>query len=97
MCTSTLVFVPGANHRYASRGPHQRPMSHHHHPPGHYEDDEDEYSGDDDEEDYSNSEISSEGDDYSLEERSLPPPEASDFLQFGSSLQVKGKIMFSWI
>ena len=81
-------FLPEANDRYASSAPHPRPMLNTH-PPGHYDDDDDdEYSGDE-EEDYSNSEISSEGD-YSSEERSLPPPEASDFLQFGSSLQVKG-------
>lgn len=54
------------------------------------EEDDEDYSGE--EEDYSNSEISSEGD-YSSEERSLPPPEASDFLHFGSSLQVKGEYL----
>ena len=82
------IFLPEANDRYASSAPHPRPLLNTH-PPGHYDDDDedDDYSGD--EEDYSNSEISSEGD-YSSEERSLPPPEASDFLQFGSSLQVKG-------
>jgi hypothetical protein len=59
-------------------------------PPGHYDDEEeDEYSGEEDEEDYSNSEISSDGD-YDSEERSLPPPEAADFIKFGSSLTVKG-------
>ncbi|CAO2648060.1 Nn.00g089820.m01.CDS01 [Neocucurbitaria sp. VM-36] len=85
-------FLPEANYGYASSAPHPRPMLNTH-PPGHYDDeDEDEYSGDEEEEDYSNSEISSEGD-YSSEERSLPPPEASDFLQFGSSLQVKGGIL----
>ncbi len=84
-----VSFLPEANYRYASSAPHSRPMLNTH-PPGHYDDDDDdEYSGDE-EEDYSNSEISSEGD-YSSEERSLPPPEASDFLQFGSSLQVKGR------
>jgi hypothetical protein len=90
-------FLPDANYRRASSAPHPRPMMTTHPPPGHhYDDDEDEdededdeeYSGDE-EEDYSNSDISSEGD-YSSEERSLPPPEASEFLQFGSSLQVKG-------
>ncbi|KAH7380055.1 salt tolerance down-regulator-domain-containing protein [Pyrenochaeta sp. MPI-SDFR-AT-0127] len=84
-------FLPEANYGYASSAPHPRPMLNTH-PPGHYDDDDDEYSGDEEEEDYSNSEISSEGD-YSSEERSLPPPEASDFLQFGSSLQVKGGIL----
>jgi hypothetical protein len=60
-----------------------------HPPPGPYDDDEeDEYSGEEDEEDYSNSDISSDGDYDS--ERSLPPPEASEFMHFGSSLQVKG-------
>lgn len=77
--------MPEANHRYASSAPSSRQMLNTH-PPGHYDDDDDEYSGD---EDYSNSEISSE-EGYSSEERSLPPPEASDFLHFGSSLQVKG-------
>lgn len=84
-------FLPQANYGYASSAPHPRPLMNTHPPPGHYDDDEDEeeYSGEEDEEDYSNSDISSEGD-YSSEERSLPPPEAADFLQFGSSLQVKG-------
>ncbi|KAJ4378165.1 Stress response protein nst1 [Neocucurbitaria cava] len=85
-------FLPEANYGYASSAPHARPMLNTH-PPGHYDDDdEDEYSGDEEEEDYSGSDISSEGD-YSSEERSLPPPEAADFLQFGSSLQVKGGIL----
>jgi hypothetical protein len=64
-----------------------------HPPPDAYSEADDDLSqGDEDDEDqdYSNSEISSDGG-YSSEERpSLPPPEA-DFLQFGSSLQVKGK------
>jgi hypothetical protein len=69
--------------------------SHPHPPPGTYDDDdeeeEEEYdSGEEDDEDSEyDSEISSEGD-YSSGEPSLPPPEPSDFLQFGSSLQVKG-------
>ena len=96
-------FLPDANYRHVSSAPHPRPLMTTHPPPAHghrypdqdeedddddEEDDEEDYSGE--EEDYSNSEISSEGD-YSSEERSLPPPEASDFLHFGSSLQVKGK------
>jgi hypothetical protein len=93
-------FLPDANYRHVSSAPHPRPLMTTHPPPAHghryadeddeeeEEDDEEEYSGD--EEDYSNSEISSEGD-YSSEGRSLPPPEAADFLHFGSSLQVKGE------
>ena len=82
-------FLPDANFGHASSAPHPRPLMNTHPPPGHYDDDEeDEYSGEEDEEDYSNSEISSDGDYDS--ERSMPPPEASDFLHFGSSLQVKG-------
>lgn len=86
------TFLPDANYRRASSAPHPRPLMTTHPPPGHYDDDdedEDDYSGDEEEEDYSNSDISSDVE-YSSEERSLPPPEASDFLQFGSSLQVKG-------
>ncbi|KAI8936932.1 Stress response protein nst1 [Plenodomus lindquistii] len=88
------TFLPQANHGFASSAPHPRPLMNTHPPPGHYQDDEDddEYSDGEEEEDYSNSDISSEGD-YSSEERSLPPPEASDFLRFGSSLQVKGGIL----
>jgi hypothetical protein len=95
-------FLPDANYRHVSSAPHPRPLMTTHPPPAHAhghhyadddeeedDDDDEEYSGDE-EEDYSNSEISSEGD-YSSEERSLPPPEASDFLHFGSSLQVKGE------
>ncbi|KAF3002108.1 Stress response protein nst1 [Curvularia kusanoi] len=95
-------FLPDANYRHVSSAPHPRPLMTTHPPPAHghrYADEDDEeedeeedeeYSGE--EEDYSNSEISSEGD-YSSEERSLPPPEAADFLHFGSSLQVKGGIL----
>jgi hypothetical protein len=92
-------FMPEANYGYASSAPHHpRPMlnSHPHPPPGTYDDDDDEEeeeeydSGEEDDEDSEyDSEISSEGD-YSSGEPSLPPPEPSDFLQFGSSLQVKG-------
>ncbi|KAF1947593.1 hypothetical protein EJ02DRAFT_449082 [Clathrospora elynae] len=84
-------FMPEANYGSASSAPTPRPLLNTHPPPGHYDDDEEDYeSGEEEEEDSDyNSEISSEGD-YSSEERSLPPPEASDFLQFGSSLQVKG-------
>ncbi|CAN9079452.1 unnamed protein product [Alternaria sp. RS040] len=95
-------FMPEANYGYASSAPHHpRPMlnSHPHPPPGTYDDDdeeeeEEEYdSGEEDDEDSEyDSEISSEGD-YSSGEPSLPPPEPSDFLQFGSSLQVKGGIL----
>jgi hypothetical protein len=82
-------FLPDANFGHASSAPHPRPLMASHPPPGPYDDDEeDEYSGEEDEEDYSNSDISSDGDYDS--ERSLPPPEASEFMHFGSSLQVKG-------
>jgi hypothetical protein len=89
-------FIPEANYGYASSAPHPRPMLNTHPPPPHgafddEEEEEEEYdSVEEDEEDSDyNSEISSEAD-YSSEERSLPPPEAADFLTFGSSLQVKG-------
>jgi hypothetical protein len=84
-------FIPEANIRYASSAPHPRPMLNPPQPHGPYDDDEEEYdSGEDDDEDSEyDSDISSEGD-YSSGEPSLPPPEPSDFLQFGSSLQVKG-------
>ncbi|KAI4917695.1 hypothetical protein J4E85_009787 [Alternaria conjuncta] len=88
-------FIPEANYGYASSAPHHpRPMLNPHPPPGPYDDDEEEYdSGEEEEEDSEyDSEISSEGG-YSSGERSLPPPEPSDFLQFGSSLQVKGGIL----
>jgi hypothetical protein len=87
-------FIPEANYGYASSAPHPRPMLNPPPPHGPYDDDEDDYdSGEDDDEDSEyDSEISSEGD-YSSGERSLPPPEPSDFLQFGSSLQVKGMHM----
>ncbi|KAF3036470.1 Stress response protein nst1 [Didymella heteroderae] len=97
-------FLPDANYRHVSSAPHPRPLMTTHPPPQHGhryadedddeeedEDEDEEYSGDE-EEDYSNSEISSEAD-YSSEDRSLPPPEASDFIHFGSSLQVKGGIL----
>jgi hypothetical protein len=90
-------FIPEANYGYASSAPHHpRPMlnPHPHPPPGAYDDDEEEEeeydsAEQDDEDSEYDSEISSEGG-YSSGERSLPPPEPSDFLQFGSSLQVKG-------
>jgi hypothetical protein len=83
-------FLPDANFGHVPSAPHPRPLMTTHPPPGHYDDEEeDEYSGEEDEEDYSNSEISSDGD-YDSEERSLSPPDAADFLQFGSSLTVKG-------
>jgi hypothetical protein len=83
-------LLPDANFGHATSAPHPRPLMTTHPPPGHYDDEEeDEYSGEEDEEDYSNSEISSDGD-YDSEERSLPPPEAADFIKFGSSLTVKG-------
>jgi hypothetical protein len=84
--TSAGNLFSHANYGVPSRAP--RPIMPPHAPPGHYSEPE-EYSGDDDEGDYSNSEISSE-EDYSEEERSLPPPETADFLRFGNSLQVKG-------
>jgi len=98
-------FLPDANYRHVSSAPHPRPLMTTHPPTqhGHHyaddddededEDEDEEYSGDE-EEDYSNSEISSEAD-YSSEDRSLPPPEASDFIHFGSSLQVKGECLLS--
>lgn len=81
------VFVYNANLIHAFSTP--RPIIATHAPPGHYEDDEYSVDEEDADQDYSNSEISSE-EDYSEEERSLPPPETADFLQFGNSLQVKG-------
>ncbi|KAF2687036.1 hypothetical protein K458DRAFT_295736 [Lentithecium fluviatile CBS 122367] len=85
-------FSLSANHDFALSAPHTRTILSHP-PPGAY-DDTDDLSGDeeDGDQDYSNSEISSE-EDYSDDERSLPPPEQTDFLQFGSSLQVKGGIL----
>jgi hypothetical protein len=82
-------FFLCANHNVTSSAPHARTIMSHP-PPGAY-DDTDDLSGDDEDgdQDFSNSEISSE-EDYSDDERSLPPPEQTDFLQFGSSLQVKG-------
>lgn len=78
-------FLPDANFRHAFSAPHPRPLMNTHPPPGHYEDDEDEdYS----EDDYSHSEVSSEV--YDSEEAGMHPHETSDFLHFGSSLQVKG-------
>jgi hypothetical protein len=66
-------------------------------PAAHYDDTDELSQGDDDEgdPDYSGSEISSEGDYSSEEPISLPPPE-NDFLQFGSSLQVKGSASSTW-
>jgi hypothetical protein len=83
------TLFQSANHHLTSSAPHARTIMSHP-PPGAY-DDTDDLSGDeeDGDQDYSNSEISSE-EDYSDDERSLPPPEPTDFLQFGSSLQVKG-------
>lgn len=78
---------------YASGAPRHRRLMTTHPPVEQYDDTDDLSQGDEEEgdEDYSNSEISSD-EDYGSEERtSLPPPEA-DFLQFGSSLQVKGNI-----
>jgi hypothetical protein len=85
----TGYLFQSANHGFASSAPHTRTILSHP-PPGTY-DDADDLSGDEDDpdQDFSNSEISSE-EDYSDDERSLPPPEQSDFLHFGSSLQVKG-------
>lgn len=85
-------FIPEANYGYASSAPHPRPLLNAPPPPGPYDDDdEEEYdSGEEDEgESEYDSDISSEGE-YSSGEPSLPPPEPSDFLRFGSSLQVKG-------
>lgn len=85
-------FLPDANFGHASSAPHPRPLMNTHPPPGHYEDDEEEeeYSEEADEAEYSDSEISSDPDYGS--ERSLPQHhhEATDFLHFGNSLQVKG-------
>ena len=83
-------WPPFADLYRACSAPRARPVITSHPPSGHY-DDTDELSGEEEEEeeeeDFSNSEISSD-DDYSEEER-LPHPE-TDFLHFGSSLQVKG-------
>jgi hypothetical protein len=89
-------FLPDANFGHASSAPHPRPLMPPHPAPSHYDDDEeeDEFSAEEEEEeDYSNSEISSDGG-YDSEERSLPPPEAADFIHFGSSLTVKGTCDF---
>ncbi|CAE7216856.1 hypothetical protein PTNB73_08080 [Pyrenophora teres f. teres] len=89
-------FIPEANYGYASSAPHPRPLLNAPPPPGPYDDDDDEEEYDSGEEDEGESEydsdISSEGE-YSSGEPSLPPPEPSDFLRFGSSLQVKGGIL----
>jgi hypothetical protein len=86
-------ILPPMGYAHApSNLPHTRPMMTTHPPPGHYDDTDELSQGeeDDGDQDYSGSEISSE-EDYSSEDRSLPPPPEADFLQFGSSLQVKGK------
>jgi hypothetical protein len=66
--------------------------------PSHYDDDEEEeeeeeeeeYSDqEEEEEDYSDSAISSDNE-YGSDQRSVPPPDAADFIHFGSSLTVKG-------
>jgi hypothetical protein len=91
MPSATLTLISYTNyHRACSspRSPRARPIATSHPPTAHY-DDTDEQSGDDEEdEDFSNSEISSD-EEYSEEERSLQHPD-TDFLRFGSSLQVKG-------
>ncbi|KAL6711269.1 Stress response protein nst1 [Coniothyrium glycines] len=97
-----LEVLYDAYYEELEHAPHPRPLMnthhpashHHHHHHHHYDDDEDEeeFSGEEDEEEYSDSNVSSDGG-YSSEEHSLPPPEAADFLQFGSSLQVKGGIL----
>ncbi|KAH7139427.1 salt tolerance down-regulator-domain-containing protein, partial [Dendryphion nanum] len=79
-------------HAHASAHRHRSLMTSH--PPAEIYDEADDLSQGEDgdgDQDYSNSEITSE-DDYSSEERSLHPGE-TDFLQFGSSLQVKGGIL----
>lgn len=87
-------ILPPVHYAHAPHAAHHRRLMTTHPPVEHYVE-ADDLSQDDEEGDaegYSNSEISSE-EDYSSEERtSLPPPEA-DFLQFGSSLQVKGGIL----
>ncbi|KAF2787498.1 hypothetical protein K505DRAFT_411402 [Melanomma pulvis-pyrius CBS 109.77] len=88
-------ILPPINYAHThSSAPHARPMMTTHPPPGHYDETDDLSQGDEDDgdQDFSNSEISSE-EDYSSEDRSLPPPPEADFLQFGSSLQVKGGIL----
>ncbi|KAL5117554.1 Stress response protein nst1 [Pleosporales sp. CAS-2024a] len=90
-----LEVLYDAYYEELEHAPHPRPLINTHPPPRHYDDEEeDEYSGEDDEEeeDYSNSDISSDLE-YDSEERSLPPPDAADFLRFGSSLTVKGGIL----
>ncbi|KAF2712078.1 hypothetical protein K504DRAFT_464167 [Pleomassaria siparia CBS 279.74] len=89
------TILPPINYAHGpSSAPHTRPMMTTHPPPGHYDEHDDLSQGDEDDgdQDFSNSEISSE-EDYSSEDRSLPPPPEADFLQFGSSLQVKGGIL----
>ncbi|KAF2274161.1 uncharacterized protein EI97DRAFT_435523 [Westerdykella ornata] len=74
--------------------PHERRLMRTHPPPGQYDEGDDISQGDEDEgeDDEYSSEISYE-DDSSVEPTSLPPHPDADFLQFGSSLQVKGGIL----
>ncbi|KAF2644587.1 hypothetical protein P280DRAFT_465889 [Massarina eburnea CBS 473.64] len=86
-----LEVLYDAYYEELEHAPRRPPLTMAHPPPGPHYDDTDELSGEEDEdEDFSNSEISSD-EEYSEEER-LPPPD-TDFLQFGSSLQVKGGIL----
>ncbi|KAF1959524.1 hypothetical protein CC80DRAFT_532934 [Byssothecium circinans] len=85
-----LEVLYDAYYEELEHAPRARPIMPSQPPPGHY-DDTDELSGEEEEdEDFSNSDISSD-EEYSEEER-LPHPE-TDFLHFGSSLQVKGGIL----
>jgi hypothetical protein len=85
-------ILPPVHYAHRHSMPHHRRLVTRHPPPEPYDEADDLSQGDeedDGDEGYSNSEISSE-DDYSSEGRpGLRPPDA-DFLQFGSSLQVKG-------
>jgi hypothetical protein len=91
-------FLPDANFGHAFSAPHPRPLMPPHPAPSHYDDDEEEeeeeeeeeYSDqEEEEEDYSDSAISSDNE-YGSDQRSVPPPDAADFIHFGSSLTVKG-------
>ncbi|KAF2828312.1 hypothetical protein CC86DRAFT_437475 [Ophiobolus disseminans] len=88
-------FLPDANFGHASSAPHPRPLMNTHPPPGHYDEDEEEeeeYSDEAEEHDYSDSEISSDRE-YDSERSLAQHHEATDFLHFGNSLQVKGGIL----
>lgn len=86
-------FLPDANFGRACSAPHPQPLLNTHPPPRHYEPEDDDIEDDEEyseEDDYSeNSDISSDRD-YDSDPGMQRHHEAADFLQFGSSLQVKG-------